>query len=53
MLVSSCHYLPVEVPQAQSLLVAAKVAGVDTAVFGLQDTPTAPLLFDHPRRDIC
>ena len=33
-------------------LVLAKVAGVDTAVFGLKDTPTVPLLFDHPRGNL-
>jgi len=49
-LVSSCRYLPVKV--AQSHLVAAKVAGVDSAVFGLKDTATAPLLFDHPRGNL-
>jgi hypothetical protein len=45
-LVSGCRYLPVKV--AKSHLVAAKVAGVDSAVFGFQDTATEPLLFDHP-----
>lgn len=30
------------------LLVAAKVAGVDTAVFGLENTPRMPALFEHP-----
>ncbi len=33
-------------------MVLAKVAGVDTAVFGLKDTPTKPLLFDHPRGNL-
>jgi hypothetical protein len=32
--------------------VLAKVAGVDTAVFGLKDTPAVPLLFDHPRGNL-
>jgi hypothetical protein len=49
-LVSSCRYLPVKV--SESHLVAAKVAGVDSAVFGLQDTPADPLLFDHPRGNL-
>ena len=47
---SSCRYLPVNV--AESHLVAAKVAGVDSAVFGLKDTPTQTLLFDHPRGNL-
>jgi len=49
-LVSSCRYLPVKAPASH--LVAAKVAGVDTAVFGLEDTLTEPLLFDHPRGNL-
>ena len=49
-LVSSCRYLPVKSPQAH--LVAAKVAGVDTAVFGLRGTACDPLLFDHPRGNL-
>jgi hypothetical protein len=42
----------VEVNAAKSHLVAAKVAGVDTAVFGLNDTKTFPVLFEHPRGNI-
>ncbi len=49
-LVSSCRYVPVNV--AESHLVAAKVAGVDSAVFGLQGTPAETLLFDHPRGNL-
>jgi hypothetical protein len=49
-LVSSCRYLPVRA--AKTHLVAAKVAGVDTAVFGLKDAATEPLLFDHPRGNL-
>jgi len=33
-------------------LALAKVAGVDTAVYGLENTPSAPVLFDHPRGDL-
>ncbi|MBM3889439.1 MAG: hypothetical protein FJ388_09965 [Verrucomicrobia bacterium] len=40
-------YVPVRVESSH--LVLAKVAGVDTAAFGLQGTETEPLLFDHPR----
>ncbi len=42
--------MQVEFPSSH--LVAAKVAGVNTAVFGLQDTKTYPILFEHPRGDI-
>ena len=49
-LVSSCRYLPMKAPAAH--LVVAKVAGVDTAVFGLKGTPADPLLFDHPRGNL-
>ncbi len=42
----------VEVNASQNHLVAAKVAGVDTAVFGLKDTETFPILFEHPRGNI-
>lgn len=44
------HYVPVEAKSPH--LVLAKVAGVDTAVFGLKDTPAMPLLFEHPRGDL-
>jgi len=36
----------------QSHMVLAKVAGVDTAVYGLDNTPSVPVLFDHPRGDL-
>ena len=44
--ISGCSYLPVTAEHPHMVL--AKVAGVDTAVFGLKDTPSEPLLFDHP-----
>ncbi len=44
------RYVPVEVRNPHLML--AKVAGVDTAVFGLKDTPAVPLLFDHPRGNL-
>ncbi|MCR4412569.1 MAG: hypothetical protein NUV77_09120, partial [Thermoguttaceae bacterium] len=50
-LVSSGRYLPVQ-SNVSAHLVAAKVAGVDTAVYGLANTPAEPLLFDHPRADM-
>lgn len=44
--INGCSYLPVNMEQSHMVL--AKVAGVDNAVFGLKDTPTHPLLFEHP-----
>ncbi len=49
-IINACRLIPADV--ASPHLVAAKVAGVDTAVFGLKDTPTYPVLFEHPRGDI-
>jgi hypothetical protein len=49
-LMGSCRYLPTNIDEAH--IVAAKVAGVDSAVFGLEDTATSPLLFDHPRGNL-
>ncbi len=48
--INSFRYVPVMA--AKSHLVFAKVAGVDTAVFGLKDTPTEAMLFDHPRGNL-
>ncbi len=45
-MINGCHL--VETCAAKSHLVAAKVAGVDEAVFGLKDTPHFPILFEHP-----
>ncbi len=42
----------VEVKGVRSHLVAAKVAGFDGAIFGIDDVKTYPLLFEHPRRAI-
>lgn len=53
--VHGCRYVPVSVtgtppaPIPNAPLVLARVAGVDTAVFGLADTPVEPLLGVHPR----
>jgi hypothetical protein len=44
---NGCRYVPVRAEHPHMVL--AKVAGVDTAVFGLQGQAAAPLLFDHPR----
>ena len=42
---NGCQFVPVQATNA--LLVLAKVAGVDTAVFGLKDTLMDPILFEH------
>ncbi|MBS0662383.1 MAG: hypothetical protein JSR48_03915 [Verrucomicrobia bacterium] len=43
--VHDCHHVEVEAPAP--LLVVAKVAGFDTAVFGLAGTTPRPILFEH------
>ncbi|MBN2023377.1 MAG: hypothetical protein JW809_11365 [Pirellulales bacterium] len=48
--VHDCHYVPVAAPAAD--LVVGRVAGLDRAVFGLEDVETAPILFVHPRGDL-
>jgi hypothetical protein len=50
LLVGSCRYRPAKAPAPH--IVIAKVAGVDTATFGLEGTQAAPILFDHPRGHI-
>jgi hypothetical protein len=46
--IHGCQLVPAELPPAARVhLVWAKVAGVDWAVFGLNDTPAEPLLFDY------
>ncbi|MGH9328252.1 MAG: hypothetical protein ACRD2B_16410 [Terriglobia bacterium] len=45
-----CHYLPVTVPDA--LLVMARVAGFDAAIYGLPQEGAHPILFKHPGRSI-
>ena len=44
--VHDCHF--VEVEAAHPHLVVAKVAGLDTAVYGLGDVKAYPILFEHP-----
>lgn len=46
----NCLYVPVEAQSA--VLVLARVAGFDTAVYGLPQTGVHPILFRHPHRDI-
>lgn len=51
LMVQDCHFLPTEA--ANPHLVLAKVAGYDTAVFGLPEPSGVwPLLFTHPRGDV-
>jgi hypothetical protein len=50
MMIHACHL--VDVQAADPYLVAATVAGVDRAVFGLKDTETQAVLFAHPRGDL-
>jgi len=54
-MINGCRYVPIKGGASASLkphLVLARVAGVNTAVFGLENTPTQPLLFDHPRGNL-
>ncbi len=46
----NCIYVPIESPSAE--LVLARVAGFDTAVYGLPDKGVHPILFKHPTKDI-
>ena len=51
LMVQDCHFLPTEA--ANPHLVLAKVAGYDTAVFGLPESSGVwPLLFTNPRGDV-
>ncbi len=43
--IHNCHVLPVQI--TNPLIVLAKVVGVDKAEFGLDDTPSYPLLFEQ------
>lgn len=43
--IHDCHFVEVAAPNP--LLVVAKVAGFDKAVYGLEGTPAHPLLFEH------
>lgn len=45
-----CLYVPVETQTAE--LVLARVAGFNTAVYGLPKKGVHPILFKHPKRDI-
>ncbi len=45
-----CVYVPASVPSAE--LVLARVAGFDTAVYGIPQQGVHPILFKHPDSDI-
>jgi hypothetical protein len=47
--IHGCHFVPVEAENAA--IVMARIAGFDTAVYGLPKE-TAPILFEHPRGDV-
>ena len=44
--VNDCRYISVSTPNPD--IVLARVAGFDTAVYGLEGTETHPILFEHP-----
>ncbi len=48
--INACHIL--ETQATDPWLVLAKVAGVYRAVFGLKDTPSLPVLFEHANGNI-
>lgn len=48
--IHDCHFLPVKA--AAPHLVMAKVAGFDTAVYGLPEKDVWPILFEHPSQRI-
>jgi hypothetical protein len=48
--IHGCRFVPVEAERPH--LVVARVAGFDTAIFGLDDTRARPILFEHPRGDM-
>lgn len=48
--IHDCHFVTVEVSSAD--LVAAKVTGLDRAIYGFDGVPTYPILFMHPDGNI-
>ena len=48
-----CRFLPISLPRAVTPhLVLARVAGFDSAVYGLPETDVHPILFEHPAKDV-
>ena len=48
--IHDCHFIPTSVDKPHMVL--AKVAGFDTAVYGLPEKETWPILFEHPSRKV-
>ena len=48
-IIHDCRFVDIDAPNPYMVL--AKVAGFDTAVYGLQGTESFPVLFQHPTRD--
>ncbi len=48
--IHDCHFIPIQA--SSSYIVLAKVAGFDTAVFGLDDVTSYPLLFEYKEKRI-
>ncbi len=48
--IHDCHFVPVRAAGAD--LVVARVAGLDRAVYGLDDVEAHPILFVHPRGNV-
>ena len=46
LMVHGCHFVPIQATNAH--IVAAHVAGYNTALFGLPEKDTWPILFEHP-----
>jgi len=49
-MINGCRFVPATAERPH--IVLAKVAGVNTAVFGLGETESAPILFEHPDGDL-
>ncbi len=50
-MIHDCHFIPVQAA-ANPYLVIGKIAGFDSAVYGLDSTETYPILFEHPKGNI-
>ena len=48
--IHDCHFVPMKAKRPD--LVVARVAGFDSAVYGLPAKDVYPILFKHPKRDI-
>ena len=50
--IHDCHFVGTKTEVKDPSLVLAKVAGYDTAVYGIKDVTTHPILFEHPDLDV-